>query len=104
KLIEDLQKAGRIIYKDYPQDWDKYRFSYMVHQPHEVQPKTIYIGNNYIKKRIYSFPAYQYRLLKSLFNLNNKTNFFATYKFNQALKKGWKNSHYYQDYSSDLTE
>jgi radical SAM superfamily enzyme YgiQ (UPF0313 family) len=104
ELMETLQKDGRIIYDDYPQDWDKYRFSYMVHQPREVQPKTIYIGNNYIKNRIYSFPAYQYRLLRSLFNLNNKTNFFATYKFNQALKKGWQNSHYYQDYPSDLTE
>jgi len=104
ELIEDLQKDGRIIHNNYPQDWDKYRFSYMVHRPREVQPKAIYIGNNYIKKRIYSFPAYQYRMLKSFFNLNNNTNFFATYKFNQALKKGWKNSHYYQDYPSDLTE
>ena len=104
ELMEDLQKDGRIIYNDYPQDWDKYRFSYMVHRPREVQPKTIYIGNNYIKKRIYTFPAYQYRLLRSFFSLKNNTNFFATYKFNKALKKGWKNSHYYQDYPSDLTE
>jgi len=104
ELMEDLQKDGRIIYNDYPKDWDKYRFSYMVHRPREVQPKTIYIGNNYIKKRIYTFPAYQYRLLRSFFSLKNNTNFFATYKFNKALKKGWKNSHYYQDYPSDLTE
>jgi radical SAM superfamily enzyme YgiQ (UPF0313 family) len=102
ELMETLQNDGRIIYHDYPQDWDKYRFSYMVHRPHEVQPKTIYIGNNYVKKRIYSFPAYQYRLLKSFFSLKNHTNFLATYKFNSALKKGWKNSHYYQDYPADL--
>jgi radical SAM superfamily enzyme YgiQ (UPF0313 family) len=102
ELMEGLQKDDRIIYSDYPQDWDKYRFSYMVHRPREVQPKTIYIGNNYIKKRIYSFPAYHLRLLRSFFSLKNNTNFFATYKFNKALKKGWKNSHYYQDYPSDL--
>ena len=102
ELMEGLQKDGRILYSDYPQDWDKYRFSYMVHQPRDVEPKTIYVGNNYIKKRIYSFPAYQYRLLKSLFSLKNNASAFATYKFNKALKKGWKNSHYYQDYPSDL--
>jgi len=101
ELMEGLQKDGRIIYSDYPQDWDKYRFSYMVHRPREVQPKTIYIGNNYIKKRIYSFPAYQHRLLKSFLSLKNRTNFFATYKFNKALKKGWKNSHYYKDYPTN---
>ncbi|MBW2437202.1 MAG: radical SAM protein [Desulfobacterales bacterium] len=102
ELMQHLLKEGRIIHSDYPQDWDKYRFSYMVHQPQDVQPHTIYIGNNYIKKNIYSFPNYPFRLVRSLFSLKNKTNFYATYKFNKALKKGWKNSHYYKEYPSDL--
>lgn len=102
QLMESLQKEDRIIYHDYPQDWDKYRFSYIVHRPHGVQPEEIYIGNNHIKKRIYSFPAYPYRLMKTFLSLRNNTNFFATYKFNNALKKGWKNSHYYEDYPTDI--
>lgn len=102
ELMETLQKEDRIIYHEYPQDWDKYRFSYMVHRPHEVQPEEIYTGSNYIKKSIFSFPVFQYRLTKSFFNLRNNTNFYASYKFNKALKKGWKNSHYYHDYPSDL--
>ena len=97
-LMEQLQKAGRILYQDYPQDWDKYRFSYMVHEPQAVPLRTIYIGNNFLKNNIYSFPNYAYRLMRSLFSLRNSTNFLAVYKFNKALKKGWKNSHYYQDY------
>jgi radical SAM superfamily enzyme YgiQ (UPF0313 family) len=101
-LMSELQKEGRLLYADYPHDWDKYRFSYMVHRPQDVQPQTIYIGNNYIKKNIYSFPNYPYRLVRSLLNLKNMTNFYATYKFNQALKKGWKNSHYYKDYPAKL--
>jgi len=67
-----------------------------------VKTKTIYIGNNYIKKSIYSFPAFQYRLMKSFFSLKNSKSFYATYKFNKALKKGWKNSHYYRDFPKDL--
>jgi radical SAM superfamily enzyme YgiQ (UPF0313 family) len=101
-LMEQLQKAGRILYQDYPQDWDKYRFSYMVHQPQAVPLRTIYIGNNFLKKNIYSFPNYAYRLIRSLFSLRNSTNFFAVCKFNKALKKGWKNSHYYKDYPQTL--
>jgi hypothetical protein len=73
-----------------------------VHRPRGVQPREIYIGNNHIKKRIYSFPAYQYRLLTSFFSLKNNTNFYAAYKFNNALKKGWKNSHYFEDYPTDI--
>lgn len=101
-LMESLLKEDRIIFHDYPQDWEKYRFSYMVHRPHQVQPQVIYTGNNHIKKRIYSFPVFQYRLIKSFFGLRNNTNFYATYKFNKALKKGWKNSHYYKEYPTDL--
>lgn len=101
-LMEQLQKAGGILYQDYPRDWDKYRFSYMVHQPQDVPLKTIYIGNNYLKNNIYSFPNYPYRLMRSLLSLRNPTNFYAVYKFNKALKKGWKNSHYYKDYPHTL--
>ena len=32
-LMEQMQKEGRLIYQDLPTDWDKYRFSYVVHQP-----------------------------------------------------------------------
>jgi len=96
QLMEQLQNEGRLVYKDFPQDWDKYRFSYMVHQPQEVEVDTIYTGNNYIKTRIYSFPIFQYRLLKSLYSLRKVSNFYTIYKFNQALKKSWINSHYYK--------
>ncbi len=102
ELMSELQKEGRLVYADFPQDWDKYRFSYMVHRPQNVQPQTIYIGNNYIKKNIYSFPNYPLRLVRSLLNLKNMTNFYATYKFNKALKKGWKNSHYYKEFPATL--
>lgn len=102
ELMERLQSEGRIIFQEFPGDWEKYRFSYMVHQPDGVQPSTIYTGNNYIKHQIYSFPNYPYRIIKTLFSLRNTANFAAAYKFNKALKKGWKNSHYYQNYSIDF--
>ena len=102
QLMEQLQKEGRLVYKDFPQDWDKYRFSYMVHQPQEVEVNTIYTGNNYIKTRIYSFPIFQYRLLKSLYSLRKVSNFYTIYKFNQALKKSWINSHYYKKIQSNF--
>lgn len=97
-LLKQLQQEGRLLYHDFPQDWDKYRFSYMVHQPVGVDTETVYIGNNFIKNRIYSPPIYQYRLLKSFLNLRNMTNFFGVCKANKSYKKGWINSHYYKKY------
>lgn len=97
-LMKQLQQEARLIYHNFPQDWDKYRFSYMVHQPEGVDAETVYIGNNFIKNRIYSPPIYQYRLLKSFLNLRNMTNFFGICKANRSYKKGWLNSHYCKKY------
>ena len=97
-LMEQLRKENRLIYKDFPHDWAKYRFSYVVHQPKGLEAETVYIADNHIKNRFYSFPTYQHRTIKSLLNLKNLTNFFASYKFNKALKRGWKGSHYYKKY------
>ncbi|UCG66976.1 MAG: B12-binding domain-containing radical SAM protein [Deltaproteobacteria bacterium] len=101
-LMEQLQKENRLIYQDFPNDWDKYRLSYVVHQPKALEAETIYIADNYIKNRLYSFPTYPYRILKSLYGLKDPTNFCANYKFNKALKKSWQNSHYYKEYPSSL--
>jgi radical SAM superfamily enzyme YgiQ (UPF0313 family) len=98
-LMEQLQQEGRLIYQDLPSDWDKYRFSYVVHQPLGVHENTIYAGNNYIKNRIYSFPFYQYRLLNSAYRLKFPTNVYAAYKLNQALKKSWQGSHYFKGFT-----
>jgi len=97
-LMHQLQEENRILFTDYPKDWDRYRFSYMVHRPQGVAPDEIYAGNNYIKKQLYSFPFYQWRLLRSLIRLRNLPNFYVAYKLNEAFKKGWENAHYFGKY------
>jgi radical SAM superfamily enzyme YgiQ (UPF0313 family) len=41
RLMEQLQEENRLIYQNFPEDWDKYRFSYMVHQPKGIDIDTI---------------------------------------------------------------
>jgi radical SAM superfamily enzyme YgiQ (UPF0313 family) len=101
-FIDQLQKENRLTYTNYPSDWDKYRFSYVVHQLNGTTPELIYTASNYIKRGLYSFPNYQLRLLKSFLNLRKITNWYAIYKINEGYKKAWKNSHYYSKYPSDL--
>ena len=103
QLMDQLMTQERLIFTEFPKDWDKYRFSYMVHKPVGTSAKMIYAGDNYVKNKLYSFPVYQYRLLRSIFAVRNWRNFTAIIKFNQALKKSWKNSHYYRT-SPELSE
>jgi radical SAM superfamily enzyme YgiQ (UPF0313 family) len=101
-LMRKLLEEDRLVYRNFPQDWDKYRFSYVVHHPHEIDERTIYIGDNYIKKRLYSFPTFSFRLFKSLFYLKNLEKIYAVYKFNQALKTSWQNAQYYDSYPKNF--
>jgi radical SAM superfamily enzyme YgiQ (UPF0313 family) len=101
-LMKQLQKEGRLIHENFPEDWDKYRFSYVVHEPKGVSPDIIYTGNNYIKNTIYRFPTYPYRLLRSFINLKNLPSFYSSFKANQGYKKGWLNSHYFNKYPNSF--
>lgn len=101
-LMRQLLEEDRLLYRNFPKDWDKYRFSYVVHHPHEIAERTIYIGDNYIKKRLYNFPTFSVRLFKSSFYLKNLEKIYAVYKFNQALKTSWQNAQYYDSYPKNF--
>jgi radical SAM superfamily enzyme YgiQ (UPF0313 family) len=97
-FMDQMEKEDRLLYTNFPEDWDKYRLSYVVRQPEGVEPETIYIGDNYVKHHIYSFPWNQYRILKSFLSMRNPVNSYAVYRFNKALKKSWQGSHYFRKY------
>ena len=99
-FLEQLKNEGRLLYTSYPADWDKYRFSYIVHQLNGPAPELIYTANNFIKNRLYSFPAYPWRLVKSFFKIKKLANWIAVYKINEGYRNAWKNSHYYAKYPS----
>ncbi len=98
QLMEQLGQEGRLLYTDFPRDWAKYRFSYVVHQPQGLTEETIYRADSFLKKKIYSFPWYPARLAKSFFHLKSLHNFYVMRKLNQAGKRSWQNAHYYSKY------
>lgn len=98
RLMDDQIASGNLIYDKFPDDWEKYRFSYMVHKPEGIDPEFVYIGDNYIKHRLYAFPFFHYRMLRSIVRLKNLRNAAVALKLNQALKRSWQNSHYYRGY------
>lgn len=103
-LMDEVMAEDRLLYHDFPADWEKFRFSYLTHRPRGSSAENVYIGNNYIKKHLYSFPNYQYRLLKSVFSLRRPLGVYLVYKLNQALKRSWLNSHYRRTYPDRLEE
>jgi len=102
QLYEKMEKEGRLFYTNFPEDWDKYRLSRIVHHLEGVTEEEVYAGDNLIKRRIYSPLLLAIRMIRSFFSLWNFPTFFSVYKFNKALKRSWKKSYYYQYFSGRL--
>jgi radical SAM superfamily enzyme YgiQ (UPF0313 family) len=98
EFMAQMEKQDRLLYRNFPEDWDKYRLSYVVRKPEGIEPDIIYIGDNYVKNHIYGFPWNPYRTIKSFISMKNPINSYAVYRFNKALKKSWQGSHYFQKY------
>jgi radical SAM superfamily enzyme YgiQ (UPF0313 family) len=99
-LMDRMVEEGRLLYDRFPDDWDKFRLSYVVHKTEGLDVSMIYAGNNYIKRHIYRFHMLIYRALRSLVSIKNPVNTYAVYRFNKALKKSWMGSHYFRDNST----
>lgn len=95
-LMDRMVAEDRLIYTEFPKDWNKFRMSYVTIKPEGTTVDAIYDGNNYIKRRLYSFPTFQWRMLRSLIHLKNPYAFYASYRANKGLKRSWQNSQYYQ--------
>jgi radical SAM superfamily enzyme YgiQ (UPF0313 family) len=99
QLFEKMEKEERLLFTDFPEDWDKYRLSRIVHRLKGVTEEEVYAGDNLIKRHIYSPIPLAVRMLRSLVSLGDFITFFSVYKFNKALKKSWKKSYYYRYFS-----
>jgi radical SAM superfamily enzyme YgiQ (UPF0313 family) len=98
RFFDMMKEEGRLLHQTFPKDWAKYRMSYVVREMEGVAPETVYTGNNHIKRQIYSFPRYPYRMMKSLISLKHPSNFYAVFRFNQAMKRSWVGAHYFNAY------
>lgn len=103
-LFEQVQNEGRLLFSDFPNDWAKYRFSYMVHRAEGTTPEMVYTGNNHIKHSVYGFPAFALRMLRVFFSLRNPVNAYIVWKLNKALKRSWTNAHYRKAFPSSFGE
>jgi len=94
-LYQRLKNQNRLAYRHYPEDWDKYRFSHLVHHATGVTEEDVYWGNNYIKSGIYSPYVHSLRMIKSFLSLKRLDSFSAMYRMNKVYKRSWQKSHYY---------
>jgi radical SAM superfamily enzyme YgiQ (UPF0313 family) len=97
-FMDEVLRDDRLLCKGFPQDWDKFNFSNLVQRPSGISVEEVYEGVNYVKGKLYAFPAYQIRMTKAFFSVRgNWASLYFTYKFNNVFREAYFHANYYKN-------
>ncbi len=99
RLWNSLQQEGRIITKNFPKDWEEFRFSRLVFKPAQMSIEEAYEGFTYLRKIYYSFWNTIKRTLYTLIATKSISSTLMAFKFNYAYWKPYRNSEHYLLYN-----
>jgi radical SAM superfamily enzyme YgiQ (UPF0313 family) len=57
RLFDGLQKQNRLLYPDFPADWDRYDMSEVTHKPLRMSPDDLYQAMYQGVRRMYAWPV-----------------------------------------------
>ncbi|MEW5994731.1 MAG: radical SAM protein [Candidatus Zixiibacteriota bacterium] len=57
RLFEHLREEGRLLYTDYPQDWERYDMTEVIHRPQGMEPIVLSQMMQKCTRRMYAWPV-----------------------------------------------
>ena len=66
RLFDRLQREGRLLYTDFPRDWDRYDMAEVIHQPAGMEPAALVHMMHTCNQRTYSRPVLLRKALRAL--------------------------------------
>ncbi len=100
-LWESLERKGRILATNFPEDWAEYRFTKMLFAPANMSIDEVYEGFTYLRSEYYRPLATLARSLSTLWVTKSPTAAYLAYKFNSSYRKAFYDSEHYRLF--DLT-
>jgi radical SAM superfamily enzyme YgiQ (UPF0313 family) len=73
RLFEQLQDEGRLLYTDFPRDWERYDMGETVHQPRGMTPETLAQVMGESSRRMYAWPVLARKAMRTLWATRNPT-------------------------------
>jgi len=71
RLFDKLQREGRIIYSEFPQDWDKYDMTQVVHRAANMSPSELSSAILHCNRMLYSWPVILRKACRTLISTRN---------------------------------
>lgn len=96
RLWRSLEEQGRILYQNFPEDWQEFRLARMVFKPAQMTIPEVYEGFIYLRKAYFSFWETAKRTLSTLFTTRSLASTFIAYKLNSSYRKTFRSSARYR--------
>jgi radical SAM superfamily enzyme YgiQ (UPF0313 family) len=78
RLFERYQKEGRLLYTDFPQDWDHYDMTEVIHRPGSMDKERLTEVMDSLNKRLYALPVLVCKAISTFWQTKDKmTTMFA---------------------------
>jgi radical SAM superfamily enzyme YgiQ (UPF0313 family) len=71
RLFHRLQKEGRLLYTDFPRDWDRYDMTEVIHEPKGTAPLTLIQTMRECNAQIYAWPTLMRKAARTLWATKN---------------------------------
>jgi len=70
-LFRRLHDEGRLLYTDFPRDWERYDMTEVVHRPSDMAPAALARAMDAANRRIYTWPVLLCKALRTLRGTRN---------------------------------
>lgn len=71
RLFSRLQNEGRLLYTDFPQDWDHYDMTQVTHRPQGMTPKALSQAMHESNGRMYGWPVLVRKAMRTFYDTRN---------------------------------
>ena len=82
RLFSRLQDEGRLLYTDFPQDWNHYDMTEVIHQPQGMTPETLSQAMRESNKRMYARPVLARKAMRTFLETRNPMATMFTWQSN----------------------
>ena len=86
RLFERLEKEGRLLYTDFPKDWDRYNFVEVVHRPPAMELDDLLQTMRGSIRRIYSWPVLLRKAVRTLRDTRDLTATLLAWRSNISYR------------------
>ncbi|MDY6906337.1 MAG: radical SAM protein [Thermodesulfobacteriota bacterium] len=86
QIFKQLKKEGRIIYRDYPKDWERYNFYELTHIPLSMEREEFIRTFRYCVSKTYAYRTIWFKALKTLWHTRNFETAAAAMRLNFSYR------------------